>query len=674
VPAQSVYPLLEPLLPLVRKPVQYVGGELNSVLKDWDSADVRWALMYPDAYEVGLPNQGIQILYEVLNEQAGVLAERTYSVWPDLEALMREHRVPQFTVDGHRPVRAFDVLGVSFATELGYTNLLTALDLAGIPLSAADRGGDDPVVLAGGHAAFNPEPIAEFIDGAVLGDGEQAVLAITELIRGWKRAGRPGGRDGLLLQLATSGGVYVPRFYDVSYGDDGAVSQVVPNRPGVPRSVAKHTVMDLDSWQYPAKPLVPMAETVHERFSVEIFRGCTRGCRFCQAGMITRPVRERSITTIGSMVEAGVSASGFTEVGLLSLSSADHSEINEIAVDLADRYEGTNTGLSLPSTRVDAFNVTLADELSRNGRRSGLTFAPEGGTDRIRKVINKMVSEDDLIKTVTTAYASGWRQVKLYFMCGLPTETDEDVLAIARVARRVIEAGRAATGRRDIRCTVSIGGFVPKPHTPFQWAAQCDHETVDARLRALGAAMRADRAYAKAIGFRYHDGKPSIIEGLLSRGDRRVAKVIRAAWTDGARFDGWSENFSYERWDRCAATALAEDGIDLAWYTTRERQYGEVLPWDHLDAGLDRDWLWQDWLAAADPAGAGEVEDCRWTPCFECGVCPAMETETEIGPTGRRLLPLTVAAAGTGAAAGSPAGGSGADRLGAAGSDVTGGH
>jgi radical SAM family uncharacterized protein len=643
VPVQSVYPLLEPLLPLVRKPIQYVGGELNSVVKDWDAADVRWALMYPDAYEVGLPNQGIQILYEVLNEREGVLAERTYSVWQDLEALMRQHQVPQFTVDGHRPVRAFDVLGVSFATELGYTNLLTALDLAGIPLSSADRGEDDPVVLAGGHAAFNPEPIAEFIDGAVLGDGEQAVLAITELIRAWKAAGRPGGRDGLLLRLAAAGGVYIPRFYDVSYGPDKAISKVVPNRPGVPLAVSKHTVMDLDAWPYPAKPLVPLAETVHERFSVEIFRGCTRGCRFCQAGMITRPVRERSITTIGAMVDAGVRASGFSEVGLLSLSSADHSEINEIAVDLADRYEGTNTGLSLPSTRVDAFNVTLADELSRNGRRSGLTFAPEGGSDRIRRVINKMVTEDDLIKTVTTAYASGWRQVKLYFMCGLPTETDEDVLAIASLAQRVIQAGRSATGRSDIRCTVSIGGFVPKPHTPFQWAAQCDHETVDARLKALGTAMRSDRRYGKAIGFRYHDGKPSVVEGLLSRGDRRVAKVIRAVWEDGGRFDGWSETFSFERWDRCAKSVLAGEGVDVDWYTTREREYGEVLPWDHLDAGLERDWLWQDWLAAIDPAGAAEVEDCRWTPCFECGVCPAMETETQVGPTGQRLLPLTVA-------------------------------
>ncbi len=347
---------------------------------------------------------------------------------------------------------------------------------------------------------------------------------------------------------------------------------------------------------------MPVAESVHERFSVEIFRGCTRGCRFCQAGMITRPVRERSITTIGSMVEKGLAASGFSEVGLLSLSSADHSEINEIAIDLADRYEGTNTGLSLPSTRVDAFNVTLADELSRNGRRSGLTFAPEGGTDRMRKVINKMVTEDDLIQTVSTAYASGWRQVKLYFMCGLPTETDEDVVAIARVARRVIEAGRAASGRADIRCTVSIGGFVPKPHTPFQWAAQCDDEVVDARLQALGDALRADRAYGRSIGFRYHDGKPSMVEGLLSRGDRRVGQVIRRAWEDGARFDGWSENFSFERWARCAAEGA---GPDWAWTwpgtppgsgpTTR------CCPGTTWTPGLDRDWLWQDWLAAHRP-------------------------------------------------------------------------
>jgi radical SAM family uncharacterized protein len=636
---RSVWPDLEPLLPSVKKPIQYVGGELNSTVKDWDACDVRWALMYPDAYEVGLPNQGVMILYEVLNEREGVLAERTYSVWPDMEAKLREYGVPQFTVDGHRPVGDFDLFGLSFSTELGYTNMLTALDLAGIPLEAADRDMTHPVVIAGGHAAFNPEPIADFIDAAVIGDGEQAVLAITDIVRAWKSEGRPGGRDGLLLRLAATGGVYVPRFYDVEYLADGRIQRVAPNRSGVPWQVAKHTVMDLDEWPYPKKPLVPLAETVHERMSVEIFRGCTRGCRFCQAGMITRPVRERSITGIGDMVKAGLEATGYEEVGLLSLSSADHSEIAEVAKGLADRYEGTQTSLSLPSTRVDAFNIDLANELSRNGRRSGLTFAPEGGSERIRKVINKMVSEEDLIRTVTAAYSAGWRQVKLYFMCGLPTETDEDVLQIAEMARNVIKAGREATGSRDIRCTVSIGGFVPKPHTPFQWCGQLGAAETDERLRKLRDVIRADKNYARAIGFRYHDGKPGIVEGLLSRGDRRVGKVIRAVWEDGGRFDGWSEFFSYDRWMASAERALADEPVDVAWYTTRERDQIETLPWDHLDSGLDRDWLWEDWQ---DALRETEVDDCRWTPCFDCGVCPQMGTEIQIGPTGRKLLPLSV--------------------------------
>jgi radical SAM family uncharacterized protein len=579
----------------------------------------------------------VQILYEVINERADALAERTYAVWPDLEALMREHGVPQFTVDAHRPVGAFDLLGVSFSTELGYTNLLTAIDLAGVPLHAADRDETHPVVIAGGHAAFNPEPIADFVDAVVLGDGEEAVLRITDIVKEHKASGMPDGRDGLLYRLAASGVAYVPSLYEVSYLPDGRIQRVAPTRSGVPWRVGKHTVMDLDEWAYPKAPLVPLAESVHERMSVEIFRGCTRGCRFCQAGMITRPVRERSLATIAAIVDNGLRKTGHEEVGLLSLSSADHSEIAAIAKGLADRYEGTETGLSLPSTRVDAFNIELANELSRGGRRSGLTFAPEGGSERMRKVINKMVTEEDLIRTVATAYGNGWRQVKLYFMCGLPTETDEDVLQIADLAKKVIAKGREVAGTKDIRCTVSIGGFIPKAHTPFQWAAQLSSEETDVRLLKLRDAIRADKQYGKAIGFRYHDGKPGVVEGLLSRGDRRVGRVVEQVWRDGARFDGWREHFSYDAWMAAADTALADQPVDVAWYTTRERDQLEVLPWDHLDSGLDKDWLWRDW---EDALSQNEVEDCRWTPCYDCGVCDQMGTHIQIGPSGTTMLPM----------------------------------
>jgi hypothetical protein len=357
--------------------------------------------------------------------------------------------------------------------------------------------------------------------------------------------------------------------------------------------------MDLDNWPYPKQPLVPLAETVHERYAVEIFRGCTRGCRFCQAGMITRPVRERSIDVIGAMVQRGIEATGLEEVGLLSLSSSDHSEIAEVTRQLADRYEGSNVSLSLPSTRVDAFNVDLANELSRNGRRSGLTFAPEGGTERLRKVINKMVTEDDLIRTVATAYAHGWRQVKLYFMCGLPTETDEDVLAIGELAKRVIATGREVSGHRDIRCTVSIGGFVPKPHTPFQWSAQCDHETVDARLAKLRDAIRRDREYGRAIGFRYHDGKPGIIEGLLSRGDRRVGAIIEAAWRDGARFDGWSGTSLTSAGRPAPSVAWRAAG----WISTGTPRASGTTP--RSCPGIT--WM-QDWIAS----GSGRTGKTPW--------------------------------------------------------------
>lgn len=628
---------LSPLLAQVVTPVQYVGGEINARLRPWGDSQVHWVLMYPDTYGVGQPNQGLAILYEVINELGWASAERSFSVWPDLEALMRAHGLPQFTLESHRPVRAYDVLGVGLSTELGCTNLLNALDLAGIPLHSDERTMDDPLVLIGGHCAFNPEPVADFIDVAVLGDGEEASVELSRIVRDWRLAGCPGGRDGVLEVLAATGGFYVPRFYDVEYGDDGAIARISPNRDGVPAEVERWVLTDLDAWPYPKEPIVPLAETVHERYSAEIFRGCTRGCRFCQAGMITRPVRERSLAAIGAMVDHGLRATGLEEVGLLSLSSADHTEITEIAHQLADRYEGDNVSLSIPSTRVDAFTVDLARELSRGGRRSGLTIAPEAGSERLRAVINKNVSEDDLMATVSAAFGQGWRSVKMYFMCGLPTETDEDMLAIARLAHRVVETGRRITGRRDIVCTVSIGGFVPKAHTPFQWAPQAGPELVDHRIGVLREAVRADRGFHRAITVRWSDGAPGQIEGLLARGDRRVGRVIEAVWLDGGRFDGWREHYDHQRWVDCAAIELEPLGVDLDWYTTRERDELEVLPWDHLDAGLDRGWLWQEYLAGR---AARQLADCRWDGCEDCGVCPCLGVDIEMGPSGTTLLPL----------------------------------
>ena len=627
----SCWDTLEPLLTQVKKPAQYVGGEHNQVLTPWGEVTTRWLLCYPDTYEVGQPNQGIQILYELLNERATSMAERAYAPWLDLEELMRDADIPTFSLEHHHPLWAFDVFGVSLPHELGHTNLLNLLDMGGVPVRSAQRTWDHPIVLIGGHAAFNPEPLAPFVDAVVMGDGEEATLEIDDVLRRFKDEVAAGRREpdrrALLRALADVTGVYIPAFYEPRYHADGRLKQTVAVESGVPARVPKRTVQDLEDFPYPRKQIVPLTETVHERFSVEIFRGCTRGCRFCQAGMITRPVRERTPETIQTMVTEGVADTGFEEVGLLSLSSADHAGIGEIARNLADTYEGTTTSLSLPSTRVDAFNITLGNELSRNGRRTGLTFAPEAGSERMRAVINKMVSEEDMLRTAEMAFSNGWRHIKLYFMVGLPTETDEDVLAIADLTIKVYEIARKH-GKKN-RVTTSVGGFVPKPHTPFQWAAQDSAEDIQRKMKLVLHAIKSH----SGIKLRTNDPEEGVIEGLLARGDRRVADAVERAWRLGARFDGWHEVHTLDQWRQ----ALDETGVSLAWYSHRERDEHEALPWDHLDSGLEKDWLWQDWQ---DSLSEQALDDCRWIPCYDCGVCPGLDLQHDTGYTDGNGLPM----------------------------------
>jgi radical SAM family uncharacterized protein len=490
-----------------------------------------------------------------------------------------------------------------------YTNVLNCIDLAGVPVRAADRRPEHLLVVAGGHCAFNPEPLADFVDLFVMGDGEEVVADINEIVREWKAGGRTeGSREQVLRALSRVPGVYVPSMYDVEY-DGERLASITPRYPDVPDRVEKRTVADLNEWPYPKNQLVPLTEVVHDRLNVEVFRGCTRGCRFCQAGMITRPVRERSADQVRTMVEDGLRRTGYDEVALTSLSTADFSGIEGVVADAvrSDQPGCPSVSVSLPSLRVDAFTVGIASQISE-ARRTGLTFAPEAGTWRLRQVINKLIREEDLYGAVESAFSQGWHRMKLYFLTGLPTELDEDTLGIAELARNCVEIGRQHTKKASV--TASVGGFVPKPHTPFQWFGQNSVAELQRKIGLLRDAVKRERG----VQLKWHDPKATLAEGIASRGDRRIGAVIEEVWRRGGVFQEWSEFFDLSLWE----DAMAAHGLSIDWYVTRHRHEDEVLPWDHVSAGLHKDFLWQDWRDALHEHG---VPDCRWTPCYDCGVC-----------------------------------------------------
>jgi radical SAM family uncharacterized protein len=612
---ETLWPRIERLLLGVSKPARYIGGEQGAQYPEHGPGKVAWLLLYPDTYEIGLPNQGLQILYEILNERPDAVAERSYAPWVDMEAAMRAAGVPLFSVEQHLPARAFDVMAFNLSAELVYTNVVNLIDLADVPLHAADRGPGDPLVMAGGHCAFNPEPLADFVDAFVLGDGEEVVGEINEVLRDWLAGGDADVRDrGVLLRsLAGIEGVYVPALYQSTYAD-GRLVATVPVEPAVPAEVAKRTVNDLADWPYPSHPLVPLTEVVHDRLNVEVFRGCTRGCRFCQAGMITRPVRERPAEQVKEMVRNGLAWSGHDEVTLTSLSTADFSGIEDTVRDIIDDpvHEG-RVSVSLPSLRVDAFTVGTAAQIQKV-RRTGLTFAPEGGTWRMRKVINKLITEEDLYSAVDAAFSQGWRRVKLYFLIGLPTEQDEDVLGIAELGAHCVEIGRRH--QKSVTVTASVGGFVPKPHTPFQWFGQDTAAELERKVALLREAARTTRG----LTIRWHDPAASAAEGVASRGDRRMGAVLERVWRAGGTFQEWSERFDLSLWEE----ALAAEGLSLHEVAHRDRGEHEPLPWDHISAGLHRDFLWTDWQ---DALAEATLEDCRWTPCYDCGACTGFGLE-----------------------------------------------
>ncbi len=604
---------LDEVLIQVERPARYIGGEVNSSRRSAGSTGIRLVLAYPDLYEIGASNLGLQILYELVNSRDDALAERVYLPWNDMQERMRARGVPLFSLESRQPVASFDILGITLQHELTYTNVVRLLDLAGIERRAAARRDGDTLVVGGGPGAFNPEPIAELFDLLVIGDGEEAVGELVDLVARAKAKGQ--SRRELLEEAAQIEGFYVPSLYAAVYGDDGKLA-VCESHGGAPARIRKRCVSELDRWQLPARPVVPFLETVHDRANLEVFRGCTRGCRFCQAGYIYRPVRERSEGVLGAWAQCLMRSTGYGELSLSSLSTADYSSIMSVAPHLRDALAAQHVSISFPSLRCDVDSVEMA-ALTRKGRRSGLTFAPEAGSQRLRDRINKGVTEADIVNAVGLAHERGWRRIKLYFMIGLPGEDEEDVWEIAHLSRRLLKGG-GSKPLPGLQLVVSVSSFVPKPHTPYQWCAQDGMKTLAAKQDLLARELRG-----KNLAYRWHSAPASYLEGLLARGDRRLLPAIEEA-SAGACFDNWSENFDWAHWQ--GVMGRLEPGADF--YVERERDRDEVFPWDHIDCGVERAYLWEEHERGA--AGLATA-DCRFEACTDCGACPGGASMTRAG-------------------------------------------